>query len=109
MGDEVNPYLVDLVSDGLRGVAADEHIEILLGEGIEHERNFSRVAGAKAVVVFGGGVVEPVDPGARGSGGGPGFGDPDRRDGEKPVGDDGGEDVTGATFDIDGGQQLIEG
>src|SRR5215831_19612429 len=67
-------------------------MEVVLANSVEHERDLGSMAGTEAMVVLGGGVVEPVDPGG-GACSGAGFGDPDGRDGEEPVGDDCGEDV----------------
>src|SRR5205814_1032193 len=50
-GDEVQPYPVGAVRDGLRGRVADQGAELLAGGGAEREWDLRRVAGAEAVVV----------------------------------------------------------
>ena len=90
----------------LRQRVADARVGLLAGDGVEHERDLGAVACAQSMAGFMVRVIEAIDPGPGGTGGGASFGDPDGSDTEEPVSTDGGEEVTwagaGAVGAVDG-------
>src|SRR5436190_21572100 len=95
-GNEVQPYPVGAVRDGLPRRVADQRTELLAAGGVERERDLRRVAGAEAVVAGWFRIVEPVHPGGPRPGSGSCLGHPDRRYAEAPVGDHRGHQVARA-------------